>query len=282
MSKANICIVACLSACAARPQIGDAQVTAASAEPRSPRATAKELVVGGLTSTLPAQDLRQLALTAVRRLASEGDARCTGTLIRRTTRSRYGFLTAAHCVFALDSASRIGDRLADYSVEGIRGSLPRARVAAAFSACAASHETLRTCHAEGGADLALIELTAEQVAGNAVWDECDSPPPDIVLQGFGFGLRRGRHPLVSGTLWLESRSELGAWTGVGESYRVVVGDSGGPVIASRDDTQLGLVVPRVCFTISAIEFRTSEDPGGSTARTILQPAWNLETRLGPS
>jgi hypothetical protein len=224
---------------------------------------------------------RTEALSAVRRLGEGDSFRCTGTILRRHGGTRVALLTAAHCVFALDAAGHIGAPLSRLFAEGIDGPLAGPAIGPRFLTCAGSHETLTTCLDHGGDDIALIPLTDDEQLARVAWEECAAAPVALSLFSFGYGVRRNTRGLVGGLFQLEEKGgDLTPWSAIGQSYRVVVGDSGGPVISALEERDLGSATrPHVCFTMSAVRFRQSEDPSGSTARALLQPAWDLDARL---
>lgn len=272
------------------PQLTDAHPAGAGLAAPTPLArdpTEREplrvIGVGPVVAPGDAPDARGFSLRAVRRVLWNGQVLCTGTLIRRRhPRVEHGLLTAAHCFFAIDPDGRLGDRRAGITVEGVRtGALGVVRIGRSFATCVSSTFAFSRCLDEGAADIAFVPIEASALEGQPVWSECTAPPPDQELVAYGFGMRRVGSRLIGGRLALDNRGRAGPWSAVASSHSVVFGDSGGPVVTARDDDQMARFAPRVCFTTSAIRHRALEDPTGETARALLQPAWDLESRLAP-
>jgi hypothetical protein len=222
---------------------------------------------------------RGYPLAAIRTLGFGGSTpHCSGTLVREGN-GPVGFLTAAHCIYELDGDQHIGRRHDDVVIQGLPPSVVRrVRVGRTFAICAIDHLSFERCIDDGADDVAWIDLDVGELSV-ATWRPCRDLGPRMPesLLVFGFGVHRAKSLLV-GTFTLETPGAAGTWTAVGNAARVAYGDSGGPALSALDHGD----GPRVCFTVSAMRLRLLEDPGGTTGKALLQPAWSLDARLEPA
>lgn len=213
------------------------------------------------------------ALRAVVRLRDVRRLVCTATVVRHGR--AVGLITAAHCLFAPTSDGAVGALRTTLEAENLGAVDPAtAWIDPRFRACAQQGRPWQQCVEGRAEDLAWIPLGSVP-AGVRPWSLCGvggTTSRDVTAFGYGLNGRALPRALLQGAFRVVAAGRTG---GVRRAYgvssvRVDAGDSGGPVIPSRDDLRMSGRLPCVAYVVVAVQVG-AVDEGYGTSAAWMQP-----------